>query len=246
MRAVILDDEDNCIEVLQYELGRLKNKEIEVVKTFNDAEVALLEIPALNFDILFLDIEMPRLNAFQLLDKIESINFQIIFTTAYDHYALKAFRYYAVDYLLKPIDRSKLEEALFRIAEYQRRWQKEMLSEIHSKISSPNTVFSKIALPTFSGFEFVNIEEIIRCEAASNYAEIFLINGSKITISKPLKYLQEILDKHGFFRTHQSHLINLSHIRKYNRSDGGYIVMVDNSIANLSKTFKGRFEEILK
>lgn len=245
IKAVIIDDEDNCIEVLQYELKR-HHPEIDIVASFNDSSRALSTIEKLDVDVVFLDIEMPKYNAFQFLDALGKIDFQIIFTTAYDHYALKAFRYYAVDYLLKPIDNNSLKDAISRIKENKRPWQKHILNEIYSKINSPNTVFSKIVLPTSSGYEFVEISDILKCEANSNYATVYLLSGSKIVISRPLKYLGELLEGHGFFRIHQSHLVNLSYLKKYDKNDGGYVTMIDGSRVNVANAKKSSFEAFLK
>ncbi len=245
IKAVIIDDEENCIEVLQYELKR-NHPEVEIVASFSNSAKALEEIETLNADVVFLDIEMPRYNAFQFLDAVGKIDFQIIFTTAYDHYALKAFRYYAVDYLLKPIDNRSLKDSINRIKESKRPWQKQILTEIYSKINSPNTVFSKIVLPTSSGYEFVEISDILRCEANSNYATVYLISGSRIVISRPLKYLDELLEGHGFFRIHQSNLVNLSYLKKYDKNDGGYVTMIDGSRVNVANAKKSSFEAFLK
>ncbi|GLR16052.1 LytR/AlgR family response regulator transcription factor [Portibacter lacus] len=245
LNAIIIDDELNCTEVLQYELNRLSDT-VHILAMYNDPEIALVKLPAFDVDIVFLDIEMPGLNAFQLLDRLESIDFQIIFTTAYDHYALKAFRYYAVDYLLKPIDKDELSSAVDRVAHQKRVWEKRMLSEIHSKINAPNTIFTKITLPTQTGYVFAEISEIVRCEANSNYATIFLDGESKIIISKPLKHVQELLQGHGFFRCHQSHLVNLNFIKKYEKNQGGYIVMKNGDKIGVSQGKKSAFEALLK
>lgn len=245
IKAVIIDDEDNCLEVLQYEIKR-NHPEIEIIACFNDSAKALSQIEALDADVVFLDIEMPKYNAFQFLDALGKIDFQIIFTTAYDHYALRAFRYYAVDYLLKPIDNKSLSDAIKRVSENKRPWQKQILTEIYSKINSPNTIFSKIVLPTSSGYEFVDISDILRCEASSNYATVYLVSGSKIVISRPLKYLGELLEGHGFFRIHQSNLVNLSYLKKYDKNDGGYVTMTDGSRVNVANAKKSSFEAFLK
>ena len=214
IKAIILDDEVNCISVLKYELKRI-TIDIEIVAEYSDPLVAKEEIQSIDHDILFLDIEMPRMNAFQFLDSMIDLKSNIIFTTAYDHYALKAFRYYAIDYLLKPAAKEDLEEAVQRSIQHKRGVERNLISEIYTKIKAPNSVFNKIAVPVEHGFQMIKIEEIQYCKADSNYASLTLIDGKKIVISKTLKYLENLLKSHGFYRIHQSSLINMNYIENY-------------------------------
>ena len=244
IKAIILDDEINCIDVLKYELGRLK-EDIDIVGEFCDPQEALNKIPELDFDIIFLDIEMPRMNAFQFLDSLPDIDSNIIFTTAYDHYALKAFRYYAIDYLLKPISKEDLHDAISRCSHYKRKLEKNMIDEIYSKIKAPNSVFSKIAVPVEHGFQMIKIEEILYCKADSNYATIKLLDGKTIVISKTLKYLEQLLKSHGFYRIHQSSLININYIENFSRVDGGVVTMNGGASLPVSRANKKGFEAFL-
>ncbi|MFT4534749.1 MAG: two-component system LytT family response regulator [Saprospiraceae bacterium] len=244
IRAIIIDDEINCIEVLLYEIGRLK-VEIEIVSTFSQPQKALTFLEENTIDVIFLDIEMPRMNAFQFLDKIPDIQAHIIFTTAYDHYALKAFRYYAVDYLLKPISGEQLEEALEKTLEKTQTFEKSMINEIYSKIKSPNSVFNKIAVPVEHGFKMIKIDDIIYCEADSNYSKIHLLNEGPIVVSKTLKYFDNLLHSHGFFRVHQSKLINVNYIENYSRIDGGIVTLSNGANIMVSRANKKTFEAFL-
>lgn len=244
IKAIILDDEINCIKVLKYELGRLE-EEIEIVGEFNDALIALEEVPKMDYDIIFLDIEMPRMNAFQFLDALPEIASNVIFTTAYDHYALKAFRYYAIDYLLKPISGEELRESISRSSLLKRGLEKKMIDEIYTKIKSPNSIFSKIAVPVEHGFKMVKIEEILYCQADSNYAKIKLVNGNSLVISKTLKYLEQLLKSHGFFRVHQSSLVNINFIENYSRIDGGVVTMSGGASLPVSRANKKGFEAFI-
>lgn len=244
LKAIILDDEENCISVLKYELDRI-NIDIEIVAEYSQPEKALREIPQIEHDLLFLDIEMPRMNAFQFLDSIEDLQSSIIFTTAYDHYALKAFRYYAIDYLLKPISAEELEHAVQRSVKQKRSVERNLINEIYSKINAPNSVFNKIAVPVEYGFQMVKIDEILYCQADSNYAIMTLINGRKIVISKTLKYLEGLLKSHGFYRIHQSSLVNITHIENYSRLDGGHVTMEGGDMLQISRANKKGFEHFL-
>ncbi|MFT6338005.1 MAG: two-component system LytT family response regulator [Saprospiraceae bacterium] len=244
IRAIIIDDEINCIEVLEYEIRRL-NVEIEIVSTFSQPQKALIFLEKNTVDVIFLDIEMPRMNAFQFLDSIPNIQAHIIFTTAYDHYALKAFRYYAVDYLLKPISREQLEEALERTKERTQTFEKSMINEIYSKIKSPNSVFNKIAVPVEHGFKMIKIENIIYCEADSNYSKIHLQNEDSVLVSKTLKHFDNLLHSHGFFRVHQSKLINVNYIENYSRTDGGVVALSNGVNIMVSRANKKTFESFL-
>lgn len=244
IKAVILDDELNCIEVLNYELNRMSDK-VDVVATFQDPVEALKNIEDIEHDLIFLDIEMPRLNAFQFLDALPNISSKIIFTTAYDHYALKAFKYYAVDYLLKPVSSEDLQEAIERLDKKEPKLQKNMIDEIYNKIKSPNSIFTKIAVPVEHGYQMVKIEDIVYCEADSNYAHIILMDGTKLIISKTLKYLDNLLRSHGFYRIHQSKLINVKHLEHYSRQDGGYVRLVGNHTIPVSRSNKKGFESFI-
>jgi two-component system LytT family response regulator len=244
IKVIIIDDEINCINVLKYELNRL-NEDLEIVAEYSDPNIALQNISDVDHDILFLDIEMPRMNAFQFLDALPGLRSNIIFTTAYDHYAMKAFRYYALDYLLKPISNEDLKDALTRSMQFNRGVEKDIINEIHTKIKAPNSVFSKIAVPVEYGFQMVTIEEILYCKADSNYASLRLINGSKIVISKTLKYLEQLLKSHGFYRIHQSSLININYIENYSRLDGGVITMNGGDRLAVSRANKKGLETFL-
>lgn len=245
MKAYLVDDEPNALEVLAYEIKKVA-PQLEIIHAFKDSEEALKVIQNDPPELLFLDIEMPYLNAFQMLDKLEHIDFKIIFTTAYDHYAIKAFRYYAIDYLLKPIDRGLLKESIERAENTSINLKKNLIQEIHHKINAPNSTFTKIALPTQEGYDFIEIENILRCEADSNYSIVYLTNRKKKVVSKPLKYLQTLLENHGFFRAHQSHLINLKYISQYQKNRGNYITMDDGSSVQVSRANRHDFEILLK
>lgn len=224
--AIIIDDESNSIDLLEYEINQI-DKELKVIGKCNDARNAAKMITENNPDIVFLDIEMPWFSGFEVLDQLDEITFKIIFVTAYDQYAIKAFRYFAFDYLLKPVDRKSLQETLNRINNDVEKVDQADLKSILSFIQKKDNFGEKIALPSQDGYEFFNTDEIIRCQADSNYTQVFMINGKMIMVSKTLKLLEERLSESNFLRIHQSHLINLKHIVSYCKTDGGEVKMGD-------------------
>ncbi|MCC5931622.1 MAG: response regulator transcription factor [Cyclobacteriaceae bacterium] len=237
IRVVIVDDEKPSTESLSIELRSMR-KDILISGVFNKPVEALHFIKNNDFDLLFLDIEMPGMNGFDLLDKLDKTDFEVIFTTAYDQYAIKAFKFSAIHYLLKPIDYDDLTAAIDlweRRKQGIRREQIELFKELMSK---SNINHQKIALPTTDGFELINIQDIIRCQAENNYTRFFLADGAQYLICRTLKDVESILVNNQFIRTHQSHLINPVFIRKYIRNDGGFLIMEDESKISISRARK--------
>jgi two-component system LytT family response regulator len=194
-------------------------------------------------DLVFLDVEMPFGNGFDLLEKFEKINFSVIFSTAYDHYAVKAIKINALDYLLKPVDINDLKIAVGKVegklkeSNSDTTWQLEaLLNNIKEK-----GLVKKIAVPSLNGLTFINIEEIVRCESDVNYTNIFLTDRKKITVSKPLKEYEELLSEYNFFRIHNSALINMIHVKQYIKGEGGYLVMSDGVSVEVSRRKKAEF-----
>ncbi len=193
-------------------------------------------------DIVFLDIEMPGMDGFEMLKKIADRKFQIIFTTAYDHYAIKAIRFAAFDYLLKPVDIEELKLAVEKIANGQPANQFKKLEVLeHNLFASP--VLEKIAVPTLDGLLFFDLKDITYLEAHSNYTEIHFTHHPKLIASRTLKEFEELLPSERFFRPHHSHIINLSCIKRYIRGDGGQIELRDGTLVSVSRRKK---EEFLK
>ena len=241
----IVDDEEFGLEILEYDLNRL---DIPLTVTaFSDPTQALKAIQESPPDVLMLDVEMPVLNGFQLLDQLGQFDFGLIFITAYDHYAIRAFRYFAVDYILKPVDldllRTALERALYQQKQNSSMRYEALLDQLKSQRDKPIT---KIAIASGETYEFVNIADIIRCKADNNYSRVYLVGGREILVSKGLSQLQKILQHHNFFRTHKSHLISMDHIKRYVKSQGGYIEMADQSIVSLSRSRREDFLEVLR
>lgn len=197
-------------------------------------------IKQVNPDLVLLDIEIDQLNGFDLLNALEQINFQTVFMTAHDHYAIKAIKFSAVDYLLKPFDKAELFEAIEKTKKNKRSniiAASALLSNNHQQ----NFQKQKIGLHTFEGISYVLLEDIIRCKAEGNYTEFNLINGQNILVSSALKKYEDLLNEFGFFRIHKSHLINLSHVSSFSKAEGGYVIMDDGIKIEISRRKKGLF-----
>lgn len=246
LRAIIVDDEMHCIQALEIELDMHCSDMVEVIATASGSEDALKLIPKLKPDLIFLDIEMPWKSGFELLQELESIEYDVIFVTAYDQYAMQAFKYSAVDYLLKPIDDEALVSAVKKVKNRKppltNREHYELFIE---NINNRSEIFPKIALKSQDGLEFVKVAEIIRIQSESNYATVYMLSGEKIVIVRSLKELENLLKPHNFFRTHQSHLINPLFVKSYMKADGGYLIMEDGSRVVIARERKKRLLEKL-
>jgi two-component system LytT family response regulator len=186
---------------------------------------------------------MPKMNGFEMLEQLHEINFHLIFVTSYDAYALKAIRFSAIDYLLKPVDREELQTAVQKVVKRMQVPLPEQLKIILEKIQHPASASNKIALPTMEGLQMIAIESIISGEADDNYTTLHLKDNKKIVVSSTLKIIEELLEDHSFIRIHRSYLVNLKEIEKYMKADGGYVVMSDGSQIYVSRNKK---EELIK
>lgn len=234
IRAIIVDDEGNNIESLSY-LVKTYTPHVELVALCDSAQTAREAIAKYQPNLLFLDIKMPQENGFELLDSLESINFEVIFTTAFDEYGVRAVKTSALDYLLKPIDETELIQAVqtARVVIEQKQDNLRMQHLIQN--IKENNSNKTIALSLTDRIEFVEIKSILRCESDNNYTTIYLKGNHKYIVSKPLKEFDELLTPSEFLRVHQSHLINLSEVKRFVKSNGGYILMKDNSQVPISR-----------
>ncbi|HWY34497.1 MAG TPA: LytTR family DNA-binding domain-containing protein, partial [Nitrosopumilaceae archaeon] len=190
-------------------------------------------------ELVFLDIEMPVMNGFELLEQFEPIPFSVIFTTSYDQYAIKAIRFSALDYLLKPIDPVELVAAIHKVQLQKTHPSAEQFLMLMERIQHKETGFLKIAVPTSEGFELIPADHLIRCEADDNYTHLYLKNKTKIIACRSLKEMEEQLSDFNYFiRVHHSYLVNLNEVSKYIRGEGGYLVMNDGSTVNVSRNRK--------
>ncbi len=246
IRAIIIDDEISCVETLEIEL-RAYCPDVEVIAKHTSAAEGLEAVQTLSPDVVFLDVEMPHMNAFELLEKCLPVDFSVIFVTAYDQYAIKAFDINAADYLLKPVQKSKLIQAVDKLQKGQEQtFSPEHLQAIVNTIQSSITPIPHIALPTVEGYEFVKIESINYAQADSNYTRIHLTSGKRLILSKTLKEVESMLTGHHFVRIHQSYLINLSHIARYVKGAGGYVIMENGDTLNVSRGHRGQLLELIR
>jgi two-component system, LytTR family, response regulator len=234
IKAIIVDDEKNSCEALQLLLQK-HCIEVEVIAVAYSAADALEKIEALHPQLIFLDIEMPNMNGFQMLEQIRKINFELIFTSSYDQYAIKAFKFSALDYLLKPVDREELEKAVQKVSKKLNNINQQ-LDILLQKINQPSVTPQKIALPTMQGLELVSISCIISCSANNNYTEFFLTDKKRILVSRTLREMENLLEECSFLRVHHSHIVNLNAITRYVKGEGGYLIMSDGSNVDVSRS----------
>ena len=220
LTAIIVDDEMDCCESLVILLERYCS-EVKVLDICYSAETALQSIKEHAPQILFLDIEMPFMNGFELLEKLGNFNFELIFTTSYNQYAIKAIRFSALDYLLKPIDRDELQRAVQKAAQRKQHPLPQQLEMLFQKLKHPAIPVNKIAIPTMEGFLLLAADMIISCASESNYTWLFLKDKRKIFASRSLKEMEEVLQDHPFIRIHHSHVVNINEVEKYIKGEGG-------------------------
>lgn len=239
LKAIIVDDEPKARENLQILLQDFV-KGVEVVALCQDIAEAMEAVNTKSPDIVFLDIQLQRETGFDLLTRLKDINFEVIFTTAYTEYAIKAFKFSAIDYLLKPIDIEDLKKAVGKVEKRVNNNMNSRLKELVQNLKFGSVENYKLALPTLEGLVFIKINDIIYCEASSNYTQIYTSEG-KYLVSKTLKEYDELLSDHNFFRIHNSYLININSIKKYVKGDGGYVVLNNDTSLDVSKRKKEAF-----
>lgn len=242
MKAIIIDDEPDNVRLLSIQLAR-HCPQVEIVGQFTDSRDGLEGIRALRPELVFLDIEMPVMNGFQLLEKVGEPNFQIIFVTAYNEYAVRAFRFSALDYLLKPIDTIDLVAAVRR-AEIANRVSTQQLELLRANYSDStpkgSSSLRRIALPHSSGIVFIDVGRIIYCEADSNYTRFHLEGGEQYMVAKTLGDVQDVLEMSDFLRVHRQYIVNLAHIQKLVRGEGTYLLLTNGKSIPVSRQQKDR------
>ncbi|HTJ49608.1 MAG TPA: LytTR family DNA-binding domain-containing protein [Cyclobacteriaceae bacterium] len=240
VKCVIVDDELKSRESLKILLQDFCDN-VEVCALCQNVAEAIEAIAEYKPDVVFLDIQMQRETGFDLLAKIKNIDFEVIFTTAYSEYAIKAFKFSAIDYLLKPIDIEELKKAVDKVEKKLNINISGRLEQLLQNLRPSAPQHFKLALPTSDGLIFVKVDTIVYCEANSNYTTIFTDDGKKHVVSRTLKEYEDMLEDHNFFRIHNSHIINLGSIKKYVRGDGGYVIMNNDVSLDVSKRRKEAF-----
>lgn len=240
--ALIIDDEEHCIEGLQNLLVHGHENLVEVVGSAKTTRAGMEAIALLKPDLVFLDVQIGEKTGFDLLRALPKIDFEIIFTTGFEKFALQAIKFSALDYLLKPIDADELDMALLKLVnEKSRKLTVDKIDLLLQNTQKNDGIFKKIIVPTMAGFEFIEIANIIRCESDNNYTTIYIKEKKKILVSKTLKDFEDLLFNYSFFRIHNSHLINLSYIKSYNKGKGGSVILTDGTEVEVSSRRRDDF-----
>ena len=240
LKAIIVDDEQNSAESLKILIHEFC-EDVEVVALAANGDEAIQAIEGYNPDVVFLDINLQHESGFDVLARIKKINFAIIFTTAYSEFAIKAFRFSALDYLLKPIDTAELQESVKKVKKYKDEETTVKIDQLMRHLQSNRlNQYSKLAIPSVTGLTFISLDEILYCEAKSNYTQIHLVDGTKQMTSKTLKQVEGLLKGENFFRIHNSYIINLKYLDQYNKGEG--VVYLEKKIQlDVSKSRKEEF-----
>ena len=242
IKALIVDDEENSRQAL-HNLLKDYCKGVDVIGKAASVKEAIKIADNKKPDVVFLDIEMPVENGFKLLEYYEEIPFDVVFTTAYDQYAVKAFKFSALDYLLKPIDLEELRNSIEKVKENKQETRKPHYDTLQYNIKHN---LKKLALPTIEGYSFIDLDEILYCEASNNYTIVYLTNRKKIVVSKTLREYEDLLSDFNFFRVNRSHLINLKFIKEYKKARRPIILMTNGTEVSLATARKQDFLDRLK
>jgi len=242
MKAILVDDEPDGIRTLKKML-ELHCPNVEVTATCSNAIAAKHQIKELQPDVVFLDIQMPGKSGLELLTELPAKNFEIIFVTAHNEYMLQALQYSAADYLLKPVDEDRLIEAVQRVEHRLEAEKREGMTDVllHNLSKTGNPSEMRLCLPTLKGFIVLKLDEIIYCEAERSYTVFHLEKNKTVIVSKPLLDYENLLKDTSFLRIHKSFLINLHHVREYQRGEGGMVIMSDDAEIEVSRRKKDQF-----
>jgi two-component system LytT family response regulator len=241
LRAILVDDEENSLNALKQKIIQHCNA-VEIIATSTLPDQAIEKINLLKPDILFLDIEMPVVNGFSLLQKLDYKNFELVFVTAYDHYAIRAIRYSALDYLVKPVDVDELKTTVEKALQKKNKTiPNQRLELLLEHLSQPRKNFNKIAIPGHDGIRFIKVDEIIYLEANVNYTHIYATESNKYIVSRTIKDFEEILPPETFIRIHNSYIINKDYLEKYIRGEGGQVELSNGAVLDVSKRKKAEF-----
>lgn len=233
LKIVCVDDEKGALRVLQLELSNLYGADIEILGSFQDPEEAFDFLKNNNeVDLVFLDVQMPIMNGFDLLDKLKPTSYEVVFVTAYSEYSMDAIRRHAFDYLMKPVDAEHLKSAIEDV--------KVRISEKQGNLNTLMQYFDRVEMvkvPSSNGFYFIKKKDIVYCQSDSNYCNIITTEGNYL-ISKTLKYVEELIDDDDFLRVHQSYLVNIHHVKEYVRKNGATLVLSNGDSVKVSQAKK--------
>ena len=244
IKVIIVDDEPSSLQNLEQKIREFC-PELKIIATVAQPAEAILLIRHHRPDVIFLDIEMPHMNGFRMLSELGDYESEIIFTTAYNHYAIEAIRMSAFDYLMKPVSIKDLRETVDRLASQLAAQTKERLNVLRESLNRNINQESKIAVPTWEGLEFILIKNVVRIESSSNYSRIFFIHRESLLVTRQLKEFEEMLTPYRFCRVHNVHLINLNYVKKYIRGEGGSVVMENGDEIDVSRRKKDDFLKLI-
>jgi two-component system, LytTR family, response regulator len=241
MRTLIIEDEDQAVSALKAEI-KMHCTNLEIIGVAKSVKEGIQKIESLHPELIFLDIQLSDGLGFEILNSYKNNNFKVIFTTAYSQYAIKAIKFSALDYLLKPIDSEELIAAVSKAKKSE--IETESL-KMDTFIQNESTTRKKIALQTLDGISVFDLESILKCSAESNYSCLYFTNGKKLLVSKTLKDFEELLCTSGFERIHHSHIINLNHLVSFVNKEGGYVILSDKSTLPVSQRKKSNLVNAL-
>lgn len=239
IRALIIDDEQHCIDRLTGLVEEHLSSAVHIMDSFKTIDDAGKAIQKYKPELVFLDVQIGNKTGFDLLKQLEEINFEVIFTTAYEKYAVQAFKFSALDYLLKPVDAGDLKQAVTKLLDKNPKI--ETTKKLEALLGNLYSTSKQICVPVVNGVVVLKVTDIIRCESDINYTTIFLKDKQKLTVAKTLKEFEELLTDYNFFRIHNSDLINMAYIKSYNKGKGGSVTMMDNSEIEVSTRRKDDF-----
>lgn len=243
IKAVAIDDESHCLDTLKWELNR-NCKEVNLMATFEEGDELIAYLSENSIDLLFLDINLGSTTGINLLEQMMPVDFQVIFVTAYDEYAIKAFDLQACHYLLKPINSKKLRDAVSRVHLNNESNYKSQLSNLISSMNTTSNSKNRIPIPILNGVEFIIPDDIIHIKGDNNYSHIYLEGGRRLLVSKTLKYIEDLVKEYPLLRIHKSHIVHSEKIVKYMKTDGGYVVMNNEERIPVSRANHGLLNQL--
>ena len=245
IEALIIDDEEDAQEALRLTVEQYC-PEVDLVAVCSSANEGIRAVRKLQPELVFLDIQMPTMSGFELLQQLSPTNFEVIFATAHDQYAIKAIRFSALDYLLKPVDVDDLIHAISKVKKrLQNKNSAHQYQSVLNNIQYRARKIERVAIPTLEGIEFFRTDDIIYCQADGNYTKLFVRNQPSQLVSRNLKDFESLLSESDFCRVHHSSLINLSHIQRYVKGEGGYVILSENHHVDISRRKKEEFLNML-
>lgn len=245
IKALLIDDEKHCIDTLLSMIHKYF-RQIQIAAVCYSGSEAIVQIQKVQPQLVFLDVEMDDMTGFEMLQSLPAIDFDIIFTTAFNQYAIRAIKFGALDYLVKPIDKDELSVAIDKFISRTYRDPSKQLSALLTHLKKDNNFsLPKIALPALNGYELVPVNDIMFCESKSNYTHIFLQNDKKVIVSRTLKEMEELLNELPFFRIHHSFLVNLHYAIRYVKGDGGQLILTNEMSLPVSRTRKDELLQLI-